>query len=104
MKALEKDRNRRYDTANSLARHLQRFLPDVPVTACPPSAWYRFRKLVRRNKVLFTTALVVAATLLLAVVGVTWKWLDAEQARQQEAAAKEQSEGARARAETAEQD
>src|SRR5262249_44001413 len=50
MKCLEKDRNRRYDTANALAMDIQRYLHDEPVLACPPSAWYRFRKLVRRNK------------------------------------------------------
>src|SRR5260370_15376990 len=50
MKCLEKDRNRRYDTANSLAADVQRYLNDEPVQACPPSAWYRFRKFGRRNK------------------------------------------------------
>ncbi len=50
MKALEKDRNRRYETANALASDLQRYLNDEPVVACPPSAGYRLRKFVRRNK------------------------------------------------------
>src|SRR5262245_17360041 len=49
MKALEKDRNRRYDTANGLALDVQRYLAGEPVLACPPSAPYRFRKFVRRN-------------------------------------------------------
>ena len=44
MKALEKDRNRRYETANGLAADLRRYLDDEPVQACPPSAWYRFRQ------------------------------------------------------------
>src|SRR5262249_13655737 len=44
MKCLEKDRNRRYDTANGLALDLQRYLADEPVQACPPSATYRLRK------------------------------------------------------------
>jgi serine/threonine protein kinase len=104
MKALEKDRNRRYETANGFARDIQRYLANEPVWACPPSVSYRFRKFVRRNTALFTTALLVAATLLVAVVGVTWKWLDAEQARQQEELAKERAEGARTRAEGAEQE
>ncbi|HVK17986.1 MAG TPA: serine/threonine-protein kinase, partial [Fimbriiglobus sp.] len=43
MKALEKDRNRRYETASALAGDVQRYLDDEPVQACPPSAWYRFR-------------------------------------------------------------
>src|SRR5881296_1806288 len=56
MKALEKDRNRRYETANGFAADVQRYLDDVPVQACPPSALYRFRKFTRRNKVALTTA------------------------------------------------
>ena len=62
MKALEKDRNRRYETASAFAADVQRYLHDEPVLACPPSAWYRFRKLARRNKgTLATTALVSLA-------------------------------------------
>ena len=63
MKALEKDRNRRYETANGLAADLRRYLDDEPVQACPPSAWYRLRKLIRRNKVAISTVLLVAAAL-----------------------------------------
>jgi serine/threonine protein kinase len=51
MKCLEKDRTRRYEAANGLARDVQRYLADEPVEACPPSATYRFRKFARRNKV-----------------------------------------------------
>src|SRR5438105_7543720 len=50
MKCLEKDRNRRYETANGFAEDLQRYLADEPVLACPPSAGYRLRKFARRNK------------------------------------------------------
>src|SRR5262249_25238784 len=49
MKCLEKERGRRYDTANGLARDIERYLHDEPVQACPPSAGYRLRKVVRRN-------------------------------------------------------
>jgi tetratricopeptide (TPR) repeat protein len=63
MKALEKDRNRRYETANGFAQDVERYLRDEPVQACPPSAWYRFRKFTRRNK----GPLAVAAGLFLAV-------------------------------------
>ena len=49
MKALEKDRNRRYETASAFAADVQRYLHDEPVAACPPSAWYRFRKSARRR-------------------------------------------------------
>src|SRR5271166_5794676 len=51
MKTLEKDRNRRYETASALAADVQRYLNDEPVQACPPSAGYRLRKFVRRKKV-----------------------------------------------------
>src|SRR5439155_26318577 len=50
MKALEKDRNRRYETANGLARDIERYLHDETVLACPPSAAYRFRKFARRHR------------------------------------------------------
>jgi WD40 repeat protein/serine/threonine protein kinase len=67
MKALEKDRNRRYETANGFAQDLQRYLNDEPVQACPPSARYRFQKFARRNKRALTTVAVVGAALVLAV-------------------------------------
>jgi tetratricopeptide (TPR) repeat protein len=66
MKALEKDRNRRYESASALAADVQRYLHDEPVQACPPSAWYRFRKFTRRKK----TGLVVAACVFLALAGI----------------------------------
>ena len=50
MKALEKDRNRRYETANGFAMDVQRYLADEPVQACPPSAGYRLRKFLQRHK------------------------------------------------------
>jgi hypothetical protein len=50
MKALEKDRNRRYETANGFAMDVLRYLADEPVQACPPSVGYRLRKFARRNK------------------------------------------------------
>jgi WD40 repeat protein/tRNA A-37 threonylcarbamoyl transferase component Bud32 len=71
MKCLEKDRSRRYDTANGLALDLQRHLNNEPVSARPPSAVYRFQKAFRRNKVLFTAAGAVAATLVTGI-GVSW--------------------------------
>jgi non-specific serine/threonine protein kinase/serine/threonine-protein kinase len=66
MKCLEKDRTRRYETANGLARDLQRYLASEPVEACPPSAGYKLRKFVGKNKRLFVT---VAAFALLLVAG-----------------------------------
>ncbi len=67
MKALEKDRTRRYDTANGLALDLQRHLNNEPVLARPSSRLYRFRKMVRRNKLAFAAGAVVVAALLLAL-------------------------------------
>jgi serine/threonine protein kinase len=68
MKALEKDRDQRYETANGFAPDVQRYLRDEPVRACPPSAVYRLRKFARRNKAAFLTTLAVVASLILAVV------------------------------------
>src|SRR5687768_10779674 len=56
MKTLEKDRNRRYETASAFAADVQRYLNDESVLACPPSALYRFRKFARRNKSGLATA------------------------------------------------
>src|SRR5262249_49592239 len=67
IKALEKDRNRRYESASAFAADVQRYLHDEPVQACPPSAWYRFRKFARRNKAALLTASVVALAVSLAV-------------------------------------
>jgi WD40 repeat protein/serine/threonine protein kinase/tetratricopeptide (TPR) repeat protein len=69
MKALEKDRNRRYETANGLAADLRRYLEDEPVQACPPSGWYRFGKFARRNKAALTTAVLVSLALVAALGG-----------------------------------
>ncbi len=76
MKALDKDRTRRYQTANELARDVERYLHDEPVAACPPSAWYRFGKFTRRHKAGLQIAAAAALVLLLAVGGVTWALLD----------------------------
>src|SRR5262249_38870746 len=56
MKALDKDRSRRYATANDLARDIERYLQDEPVEAGPPSAWYKVRKFGRKNRKLLGAA------------------------------------------------
>ena len=61
---LEKDRTRRYETANGLAMDIQRHLNNEPVVARPPSNLYRFQKLVRRNKLAFAAGAVVLLVLL----------------------------------------
>jgi tetratricopeptide (TPR) repeat protein len=78
MKALEKDRDRRYETASAFAADVQRYLKDEAVQACPPSALYRFRKFSRRNKGALTAGVVIATALLLTVVvlalSTAWVW------------------------------
>jgi serine/threonine protein kinase len=73
MKALEKDRARRYETANGLARDLQRYLADEPVEACPASAGYRLRRLARRYRKVLATAAAFVLLLVLAVAASTWE-------------------------------
>ncbi len=82
MKALEKDRNRRYETANAFAADLQRHLRDEPVEACPPSALYRCRKFVRRNRGPVLVAAVVVLGLMSAFVGTAVGLIQVEQAWQ----------------------
>src|SRR4051794_7263782 len=71
MKALEKDRNRRYETANGFAADVQRYLADETVLACPPSAGYRLRKFARRNKGRLAAAAgaFLAVTVMAATIG-----------------------------------
>ena len=71
MKALEKDRAHRYQTANGLALDVQRYLESEPVAARPPSQRYRFQKLVRRNKLVFGAAAAVVAALVIGLGAAT---------------------------------
>ena len=84
MKALEKDRNRRYETANGLALDIQRYLDGEPVLARPPSQLYRLQKLVRRNKMVFVASGAVALALLIGTAVSTWMYVREREARQQE--------------------
>jgi serine/threonine protein kinase len=92
MKALEKDRARRYETANALAMDLERYLENEPVVARPPSRLYRFRKLVRRNRATFAAGVAVAVALIIGLGVSTWLFLEAERARRNEAELRRQSE------------
>jgi WD40 repeat protein/serine/threonine protein kinase len=83
MKALEKDRRRRYETANDFAADLMRYLADQPVQACPPSACYRVRKFVRRNKRIVVTAALVSLTLVAGTVVSAWQAIRATRAEVQ---------------------
>jgi serine/threonine protein kinase len=91
MKCLEKDRSRRYETANGLARDIERHLNNEPIVARPPSSLYRFQKMVRRNRLAFTAAGAIATALLVGI-GVSTSLFLAE--RQAERAATAQAERA----------
>jgi eukaryotic-like serine/threonine-protein kinase len=84
MKALEKDRTRRYETANALAMDLQRHLDDEPVTACPPSRLYEFQKSVRRHKFGFAAAAALIIVLGLGVLGSTLQAVRATRAEREQ--------------------
>ena len=71
MTAIEKDRNRRYETASNFADDVERFLQNEPVTACPPSLAYKARKFVQRNRGPVIAGSLIALTLLMGVVGTT---------------------------------
>jgi tetratricopeptide (TPR) repeat protein len=86
MKALEKDRSRRYESASGLARDLERYLADEVVEARPPSAGYRVRKFVRRHRLEVAAAAVVVLALVGGVIGTTLGMIEA---RRQKAAADE---------------
>ena len=73
MKTMEKDRDRRYQTANAMVMDIQRFLANEPVLARPPSAMYRFQKAVRRNKVAFAAVMTVFSTLAFGVGASLWE-------------------------------
>jgi serine/threonine protein kinase len=87
MKALEKDRRRRYETANDLAADLMRCLTDQPVEACPPSASYRLKKYARRNRVALTTAVLVGMALIGGTGVSLWQAAQARKAQREAEAA-----------------
>src|SRR5262249_9159810 len=78
LKALEKDRNRRYETATAFAADVERYLHDEPVLACPPSAGDRFRKFARRNKGRLAIAASILVAMSLLAGGVGWVVRDRE--------------------------
>ncbi len=102
MKALEKDRGRRYETAAALAADVRHYLSDEPVVACPPSAAYRLRKFARRYRAALLTAGLVAAALVAGLIVSAWQavrathaeWL-AQERLQAEQVARGEAEAAR---------
>jgi eukaryotic-like serine/threonine-protein kinase len=101
MKALEKDRGRRYETANGLALDIQRYLADEVVEARPPSAGYRLRKLVRRHKGRVIAASLVLVALVAGVIGTVIGLLEARTQRDVAEQARQKETGERVRAEEA---
>src|SRR5262249_11139258 len=95
MKTLEKDRSRRDAAANAVAADIAHYLNDEPVTACPPSAGYRLRKFARRNRVAFATISIVAAALLLGIVGTTWQAIAATRQKNRAVTAENEADKAR---------
>ena len=100
MRCLEKDRKRRYDGANDLAKDVERYLADEQVEACPPTLSYQFRKTFRRHRGAILTASAFAAILLLATGTSLWFGVSATRARNQafeaEQVAQEQRDKAKA--------
>ncbi len=90
MKAIEKDRTRRYETANAFAQDVVRFLADEPVSATPPSVGYRLRKFARRNRRALASGATVGAALLLGLSVAGWVWLDSAWQKASQLAAVEQ--------------
>jgi len=103
MKCLEKDRTRRYETANGLAADLKRHLDNEPVVARPPSAAYKFQKAFRRNKLVFAATTAVTVALVLGIIASTWQSVRATRAKQEalSAQAREASQRQKAELETA---
>jgi serine/threonine protein kinase len=92
MKALEKERGRRYESANGFATDAQRYLADEPVLAYPPSAWYRLWKFVRRNKGAVLAAAAIFVLLLGGLIGTTLGLLQARAQRGEKEKARQQAE------------
>jgi len=96
MKAIEKDRSRRYDTANALSMDIKRFLEDEPVLASPPSAVYQFRKFARRHKGAFRAAAVIALALVAATLVSSWQAIHLARAEREQRILRQAAEEARA--------
>ncbi len=98
MKALEKDRNRRYETATSFAQDIQRHLASEPVEARPPSAGYRLRRMIHRNKAAFLAGTAVFTALLIGLAVSTWMFFKEKHARERAVAAEQEQAGERQKA------
>lgn len=104
MKALEKDRNRRYETAAEMALDVQRYLNFEPVKAAAPSSMYRFRKFAHRNKAAISVAAIILLLLSVGSVVSTWLAVKATIAQKNADQHAQESKDARELAELREQD
>jgi tetratricopeptide (TPR) repeat protein len=104
MKALSKERDRRYETANEFAGDIERFLNHEPVLAGPPSVRYRLRKFVRRNRGVVAAVSLVLLALLAGIAGTTFGFVRAEYERLQAEQARTAESDQRKKAEKAEAD
>lgn len=102
MKALEKDRERRYPSAQAMAEEIQSYLVGGPVAACPPTFTYRVRKFTHRNRFALATTTLVFAALIVGIIGTTWQAFRASRAEVDALARKEIAERQTARAESSE--
>ncbi len=97
LKCLEKDRTRRYATANGLAEDIERYLNEEAVLARPPSRLYRLQKLVRRNRTVFMLGAAAVTALLLASITSTWLLIREREALRSAVVARGDAENARAK-------
>ncbi len=102
MKALEKDRNRRYDTPGSFAEDIERYLHDEAILARPPSMPYKVKKFAQRNRATVITTATIAASLILGIVLTSWQAVRALAAEERATRAQAQAEIDRDRARDAE--
>jgi WD40 repeat protein len=100
MMCLEKDRTRRYATANDLATDVQRYLDGEPILARPPSNMYRLQKMLRRHRSAFAAAACIAVTLLVGISLSTWQAVRATKAERKAQAAQQQEFALRQEADT----
>ncbi|MDZ4852474.1 MAG: hypothetical protein SGI77_24560 [Pirellulaceae bacterium] len=77
MKALDKERSRRYETATRFASDIDRYLTDQPVLACPPSAAYRIKKFIKKHRGPVTAASNILLLLVAGLLGTFWGWQEA---------------------------
>ncbi len=96
LKSLEKEPNRRYETAHGLAMDLQRFLANEPVRARPPTPIYQFKKMVCRHRVAFAAAATVALSLVVGIGVSTWQFFEKSQAEREQHRLRQQAEAAAA--------